>query len=196
MKWQDSRIGRDETQMIMLPAIAMTLVLAAATEPLAASPLPPPLAFSAAECEVWKRERSFAQSVADHDHTAFAEHVHPDAAFVPGPTALTRGRDAIAAEWAGLIDGTGVVLRWHPQLVAIGGDPDTAVSQGPYWIEDLRPEAKQRFSMGRFNSVWSRGDDGVWHVMFDGGGAPAQPATAEEIAQLKAGLPKECPRNS
>jgi hypothetical protein len=82
--------------------------------------------------------------------------VHPDAAFVPGSTALTRGRDAIAAEWAGLIDGTGVVLRWYPQLVAIGGDPDTAVSQGPYWIEDQRPEAKQRFSMGRFSTAAAR----------------------------------------
>ena len=178
--------------MTNLALAALTLLVAAADE--APPPAPKPLTYSADECAVWERERSFAQSVANHDAKAFAEHVHPDAAFLPGPNAVVRGRAAVAADWAGLIAGGDVELQWHPQLVAIAGDPDTAISQGPYWFEDTRPDAKQRFSMGRFNSVWSRGADGTWHVLFDGGGAPARPASAEEIDKLKASLAKECPR--
>ena len=52
-----------------------------------------------AECAVWQRELSFAGSVADHDATAFAEHLHPQAVFgVSGKP--TRGREAITREWA------------------------------------------------------------------------------------------------
>jgi ketosteroid isomerase-like protein len=160
-----------------------------------AAPQPPAApALSAAECQVWERERSFARSVQDGDHAAFAEHVHADAAFLPGATGVVRGRTAVAADWAGLIDGKEVKLRWHPERVVIAGDPDTAISQGPYWMDDTRPDAKQRWSTGKYNSVWSRGADGIWHVIFDGGGAPPRPSSAEEIAKIEALLPKECPR--
>lgn len=172
-------------------------VVLVALGPAASTPAEPPrLTFSPAECEVWARELGFAQSVAEHDHAAFAEHVHAGAVFIPAPNALLRGRAAIAEGWRDTIDGKQLALRWHPQTVAIGGDPDTAVSQGPYWIEDLRPDAPRRFSIGRYNSVWSRGSDGVWHVLFDGGGEPPRPATADDVARLRGSLARECPRSS
>lgn len=74
-----------------------------------------------AECAVWQRELSFARSVADHDAAAFAEHLHPQAVFgVSGKP--TRGREAITREWAGLIDGSALILRWYPTVVTLGGD--------------------------------------------------------------------------
>jgi ketosteroid isomerase-like protein len=160
----------------------------------AARPAPPSPAMSAAECEVWERERSFARSVEDEDAAAFAAHLHPGAVFIDGGERHVRGRDAVAADWAAIVANDGIVLRWHPQYVAIGGDPGVAHSRGPYWMENPDPNAPQRYAIGRFSSVWTR-SDGEWKVLFDGGGGGRpEPATVEQVEALKASLPETCPR--
>lgn len=148
--------------------------------------MPPSLPISVstmtdAECAVWARERSFAKSVDDHDAKAFAEHLHPGALFNAGTGSPTRGAEAVAKDWASLIDGKRVVLRWRAQFVNIGGEPDIAISRGPYVVEDPRPDAKARFRVGHYVSVWKKeARSGVWHVLFDGGG-PA-PLAVENFA--------------
>lgn len=175
-------------------ALAAVLLAAAAASTLA-QPAPAPSAgMTAEECGVWSRERSFAQSVADHDAAAFAEHLHPGAVFLDGPGPV-RGRDAVVAAWAPLVKGDGIRLRWHPEQVVIGGDADIALSMGPYWLEDPSPDANPRFRVGRFISTWRRDATGAWHVLYDGGGdSRPQPASAQDIAKLVASLPQACPR--
>jgi ketosteroid isomerase-like protein len=151
---------------------------------------------SAAECEVWNRERSFAASVASHDATAFADHVQANAAFDAGSPTPTHGRDAVVADWKDIIDGTQIKLGWSPGIVTIGGDGGLAISRGPSWIEDLRPNPKQRYRIGEFISTWIKDADGTWRVLFDGGAGPMHPASADDVAKLVASLPKECPRAS
>lgn len=141
-----------------------------------------------AECAVWQRELGFARSVADHDAAAFAEHLHPDAAFGVG-RAPTRGREAIAREWAPLIEGRGPRLSWYPAVVTLGGDGRTAYSSGPALYEDPRTgEAR----IGRFGSVWQRGDDGVWRVLFDDG-VPPQKADVAAVQGFHDGRKASCP---
>ena len=148
----------------------------------------PPDPRQQAECAVWQRELSFAQSVADHDARAFAEHLHADAAFGVSRKA-TVGRDAITAEWAGLIDGSALKLRWYPAVVTLGGDGRTAYSSGPALYEDPKTgEAR----LGRFGSVWQRGDDGVWRVLFDDG-IPPQKADAAAVQRFHEGRRPQCP---
>jgi ketosteroid isomerase-like protein len=148
----------------------------------------PPDPRQQAECAVWQRELSFAQSVADHDARAFAAHLHPDAAFGVSRRA-TRGRDAITAEWAGLIDGSALKLSWYPAVVTLGGDGRTAYSSGPALYEDPRTgEAR----LGRFGSVWQRGEDGVWRVLFDDG-IPPQKADAAAVQRFHEGRRPQCP---
>ena len=107
--------------------LSSTLVLGLLTgHALAATPATVPQA----ECQVWQRELSFARSVADHDAAAFAEHLHPEAAFGVSRTP-TRGRDAITREWMPLIQGTTLKLSWYPAVVTLGGDGRTAYSSGP-----------------------------------------------------------------
>jgi ketosteroid isomerase-like protein len=175
-------------------ALAAAL-LAAATASARAQPAPASSAgLTAAECDVWSRERSFAQSVADHDAAAFAEHLHPGAVFLGGPEPV-RGRDAVVAAWAPLVKGDRIRLRWHPEQVVIGGDADIALSTGPYWLEDPSPDANPRFRIGRFISTWRRDAAGTWHVLYDGGGNNrTEPASAEDVAKLVASLPQACPR--
>lgn len=160
----------------------------------AQTPAPAAPAFTASECAVWAREASFAQSVADHDAKAFAEHLHADAVFIDGRGGVTRGRDAVAADWAGLIAGTNVAIYWYPDAVSIAGDTGIALSRGPFWMENRAADAKQRYAAGRFISTWVRDAAGAWHVLYDGGGGGnAKPATEAEIATLKAGK-KACPQ--
>jgi ketosteroid isomerase-like protein len=151
---------------------------------------------SADECAVWNREMSFAASVANHDAAAFAEHLHPGAVFLGGSNKPRRGSESIAGAWAGIVKGDGGVLHWHPDTVVIGGDPNVALSRGPWWIADTSPGAKAPFVRGSYISTWVRDDKGVWHVLFDGGGGSEPvPASADDIAKLEASLPASCPNH-
>ncbi|HEY0505007.1 MAG TPA: DUF4440 domain-containing protein [Lysobacter sp.] len=178
----------------------VALLLAVAATPVAAqSPPPLPTArMSAVECEVWARELSFAQSVADHDATAFAAHLDTHAAFGASLAEPTRGRDAIARRWAGLIDGRRVKLSWYPTrttVAASGSDgvADVAWSSGPSLFEDTDPKAPHRYRIGAFHSVWHRGGDGAWRVLFDDGVEP-RPASEAEVAAFRAGRQAACPQ--
>jgi hypothetical protein len=151
---------------------------------------------TARECAVWQREASFARSVERHDTAAFAEHVHMGAVFNAGDVAADRGRDAIVRGWAGIIAGEPLVLRWRPGIVQIGGDPDIALSKGPYILEDLRPDATSHWRVGEFQSVWVRDrTSGVWRVLFDAGTGPPRAVEDLEAARryTAAHSPLDCP---
>ena len=177
--------------------ISLAMAVTAMVVPLhgVAAPPPPPAAMTAAECEVWLRERSFSKTVEAHDAAAFASHLVQGTVFGAASPRPVRGRDAVVADWKEIIEGKAFALRWHPQYVSIGANPDIAVSSGPAWTEDFDPAAAQRFTVSRFNSVWMRESDGQWRVLFDGG-TPPRPATADEVARLIAGLPAACPRRA
>ena len=161
------------------------------------SAVPPPasapaLAPGAVACAVWDREVEFARSVHDHDTHAFAEHVHAGAVFVESDK-VVRGREAIVASWAPILRGEGLRLEWHPTSVELTGDPHVALSRGPFWIEITKPDAKNRFLSGVFQSVWVKDLDGVWRVMIDGGTPAAAATTEEELEKVKAAIPAQCP---
>jgi ketosteroid isomerase-like protein len=149
-------------------------------------------ALSPAECEVWNRERGFASSVEHHDAKAFVDFIDPNAAFNAGTRAPVHGRAAVAVDWKEIVEGKQIKLRWSPAIVTIGGDGSLAISRGPSWLEDLRPDAKQRYRIGEFISTWSKNRDGKWRVLFDSGATPMHAATADEVAQLVAAIPKNC----
>jgi ketosteroid isomerase-like protein len=162
-----------------------------AAKPAAGAAAPPQL--SADECAVWARELGFARALAEHDAAGFAAFVHPQAAFGAGRPQPTRGREAIAAEWAGLIAGKGLRLRWYPQRVTIGGVGDVAWSTGPALYQRLEPGAQPRYLIGQYQSVWHRDGDGVWRILFDDGIAP-RPATEAEAMAFERGRREDCPR--
>lgn len=143
-------------------------------------------------CAVWYRELSFAAAVAAHDEAAFVQHVHPQAMFVEGEKGVTRGRDGVLADWKPIIAGQPVMLYWHPTSVVVAEDAATAVSRGPYLIEDPRPNATARYKKGLFQSVWVKDADGVWRVLIDGGTPPPVAITNEEAERIKSELHAAC----
>ena len=180
----------------VLPLLLATLAcLPATAHEKAPPPAPPKPVHTDAECAVWARESSFAQSVADHDAAAFAEHLGANAVFGASRPQPTRGRDAIAKRWAGIVEGKAVGLAWYPTRVTIasGDTGDVAWSSGPSLFEDRDPKAKDRYTIGGFHSVWHRGTDGVWRVLFDDG-IEQKPATQADIAAFHAGRQATCPQ--
>lgn len=150
------------------------------------------------ECGVWNRELTFAQSVEHHDARAFAAHLNPGAVFNAGTSSPNRGKDKVLAGWAAIIEGKTVRVRWRPDIVNIGGDPNIAVSHGPFMVEDAGPDSgakeKARYSVGHFTTIWTRQSaKAPWLVLFDGG-EPATPvsdlAAAEKfMSQAAASCP-------
>lgn len=150
-------------------------------------------ALSADECAVFRREASFAASVETHDAKAFAAHLHAGAVFSAGTDAPVRGREAVAAAWKDVVAGDGLSLRWRPRYVNIGGDPNVAISRGPYVLADKDKAGAPRWRIGDFTSVWVRKDaSSPWLVLFDGGGpAPALASESEASAHLGS-APETC----
>ena len=175
-------------------ALPFALLIAAAAPAFAQTPqaAPPAPTFSAEECKVWDRELAFADSVAKHDAKGFNDFVHEDAVFDATSPQPTRGRAAIAKNWAGIIDASALILAWYPTMVVIGGEDDIAFSSGPALLENPDPKAKDRYGLVHFTSTWHRDADGTWRVLFDAG-SRARPANAEEVAAFRAGR-KACPR--
>lgn len=167
--------------------LASVLILVFAAAPALAAPATTP--FEQARCEVWARELSFAQSVADNDGAAFAAHLHPQAVFGATRARPQRGRDEILRAWKGLIDGTAAKLWWYPDRVHASGDGTVVSSSGPSLYQD---PATGAYGIGRFNSIWQRGDDGVWRIVFDDGQEP-QPADEAQVQTFHAGRVTDCP---
>lgn len=134
-----------------------------------------------AACAVWQRELSFARSVQQHDANAFRRHVAGDAVFDATSAKPARGAATIARRWAAIIAGGAVHLDWYPTHVVASSDGRLAYSSGPYLLEDAAPNARSRYTIGHFATVWRLERDGGWRVAFDGGDN-GKPASAAEVA--------------
>jgi len=148
---------------------------------------------SATECQVWERERSFAESVAKHDKKAFADHVYKDAVFSAATERTQRGRDTIVANWNDIIEGKKVSLEWRPQYVSIAADSNVAMSRGPYVFSGKDDKGVTKYAIGDFVSVWIRKDaTSPWLVALDGGGPPPREVTEVEARKHLARAPAAC----
>lgn len=147
------------------------------------------------ECAVWQRELKFAQSVENHDAKAFALFLHPGTVFAAGTDHPAHGADAVLKSWTALIEGKPLRLRWRPNIVNIGGNRNIAISTGPYLIEDTRPDAKPRYRVGTFTTIWGRESaKAPWLVLFDAGGTAPTPVDDLAAAEnFLAQAPASCP---
>lgn len=118
---------------------------------------------SGREAELREAETAFAKTMADRDHAAFASFLAEDAIF--SGESVHRGREAVAAAWAGLFKGEKAPFSWKPEFVAVLNSGDLGTTQGPVFD----PEGKR---VGTFNSVWRREADGKWRIIFDRGCPP------------------------
>jgi ketosteroid isomerase-like protein len=165
-RWHILATALVATTALAMPASAADTPAGDATAlPLAVRRVPA----SSDECAVWRRERAFAQSVETHDARAFASFLHAGTVFNAGGAEADRGRETVAQNWAEIVEGKTLVLRWRPGIVHIGGDPAIALSRGPFILQTTRDGAPA-FSVGLYQTVWVRDPgDANWRVLFDAG---------------------------
>lgn len=113
------------------------------------------------ERQVAERERAFAKTMADRDHTAFATYVSEEAVFFSGPAPL-RGRQAVVDAWKRFYTSPTPPFAWEPDAVEALASGTLALSTGPV----RNPEGKV---VARFTSIWRLEPDGAWRVVFDRG---------------------------
>ena len=122
--------------------------------------------------EVRAAETAFAKTMADRDHAAFTAMLADEAVFFGSKTIL-RGRTAVSEGWRPLFEGSQAPFSWAPDKVEVLDSGTLALSTGPVFD----PGGART---GTFNSVWRRGDDDRWRIVFDNGCPPcAAPATAK-----------------
>jgi len=135
-----------------------------------------PLAAADAVDELRAAEIAFAASVADRDAGRFASFIDEDAVFL-GATSL-RGREAIVQAWSVFLAAGGPRLVWQPDIVEVRPD-GLGLSRGPYTLTTTAEDGTESTSSGQFMSIWRRGNDGSWQVLFDSG-CPASSASGAD----------------
>ncbi len=118
------------------------------------------------QAQVRDAERAFAKTMADRDHAAFASFVSEEAVF-SGPKAVLRGRKAVADGWKRFYEGPKAPFSWEPESVEVLDSGTLGLSSGP--VRD--PEGNR---IGTFSSIWRRGPDGKWTIVFDKGCPPCE----------------------
>lgn len=116
---------------------------------------------AALEVELRAAETAFAQSMADRDHAAFVRHLDDETVFFNGERVL-RGKQAVADAWRGFFEGEKAPFSWMPEAVAVLESGQLGLTSGPVFD----PDGKR---IGTFNSMWRRGSDGAWRIVFDRG---------------------------
>ncbi len=141
------------------------------------------------EAELRCREIAFSRAAEARDAQAFASFLDAQARFAG--SGVLRGPQAVVDAWSAFFDPQGPAIRWRPQIVEVLEADGLGLTRGPYRVTSLDEEGNSVEHWGTFNTVWRRGKDGHWRVLFDAGSPAAGPPSEEEQALL-AGDP-ECP---
>lgn len=115
--------------------------------------------------QVLEAERAFSRTMSERDHEAFTRHLADDAVFFSGADQVLRGKAAVAAAWKRYFVAPAAPFTWEPDRVEVLASGTLALSSGP--VRDSSGKLT-----GRFNSIWRRGPDGRWRVVFDKGEPP------------------------
>ena len=111
--------------------------------------------------QVEATERAFAETMADRDHDAFTTFLADETVFFAGEKPL-RGKLAVASAWKSFFEKPEAPFSWEPVTVVVLDSGTLALSSGP--VRD--PAGKE---VATFNSIWRRGPDGQWKIVFDKG---------------------------
>ena len=113
--------------------------------------------------QVRQAETAFAKTMADRDHAAFVRFLADDTIWLG--RGVMRGKTAVAEGWKRYYEGKEAPFSWEPERVEVNDSGTLGISTGP-----VRDPAGKR--IGTFNSIWRRGADGTWTIIFDNGCPP------------------------
>jgi ketosteroid isomerase-like protein len=115
--------------------------------------------------QVRQAETAFAKTMADRDHAAFVSFLAEDTLWLGRD--VMRGKAAVAEGWKPYYQGKEAPFSWAPERVEVNDSGTLGISTGP-----VRNPAGKR--VGTYNSIWRRGSDGRWTIIFDNGCPPCE----------------------
>jgi ketosteroid isomerase-like protein len=123
--------------------------------------------------QVRKTEIAFAKTMADRDHAAFTRFLADDTIWLG--RSVMRGSKAVAEGWKRFYEAKQAPFSWEPERVEVNDSGTLGLSTGP-----VRDPAGKR--VGTYNSIWRRGADGKWTIIFDNGCPPCDCPAASPAA--------------
>jgi len=125
-------------------------------------------AFSASDsARIAAADSAFQAAVNSGDAAAVAGVYASDASLLPPNLPVRRGRDAIRAFWAGLLDAYTVKFEISPDIIE--GRGDLAYNMGRYRFTAV-PKAKSASGIadeGKFVEILKKQPDGTWKYAVD-----------------------------
>ncbi len=118
-------------------------------------------------------ELDFAKAFADRNPARFAEFIADEARFTSAGK-LRDGKSAIVAHWTKMMQDPNLTVIWSPDIAQVSEAGDLGYTSGPYEVWVKRPDGSMARERGRFASVWRRGPDGKYRIVFDIG-SPEEP---------------------
>ena len=115
--------------------------------------------------QVRKTEIAFAKTMADRDHAAFTRFLADDTIWLG--RSVMRGSQQVAESWKRFYEGKEAPFSWEPERVEVNDSGTLGLSTGP-----VRDPAGKR--IGTYNSIWRRGPEGRWTIIFDNGCPPCE----------------------
>jgi ketosteroid isomerase-like protein len=156
---------------------------------LMAAAMLPMVALADPASEVRCAEIRFSLAAEARDPDAFRSQLDPDARFAGSE--VFRGPEAIVTAWAPFFSPDGPRIAWRPQVVEVLDSGDLALTRGPYRLETVGKDGEAIVRWGTFNSIWRRGADQTWRVVFDAGGPPID-APSEDAKRLLEAPVSDC----
>jgi ketosteroid isomerase-like protein len=127
----------------------------------ACTSLPPQTEAKLQREQVRLTETAFARTMANRDFDEFQSYLADEAIFLTADRTLN-GKQQVAEAWQPLFQGDAAPFSWNPERVEVLSSGDLALSTGPVRSADGKQVAT-------FTSIWRRGEDGQWKIVFDFG---------------------------
>ena len=96
----------------------------------------------------------------------------PIVPIIFGGRGVLRGKTAVAADWKRFFEEPKAPFSWSPAEVEVLDSGTLGMTSGPV----LDPSGAR---IGTFNSLWRRGKDGSWRIVFDKGCPPCECGAAK-----------------
>ena len=125
-------------------------------------------AVNRAEEEKSLRETDIAWSDAagKKDVDATAAFMTDDGTQLPPNAPMSKGKDAVKKEWAGLLGLKDVAVKWEPTSVQVAESGEIGYTSGTYTLDFTDPKAGKVSDKGKYLEVWKK-VDGKWKCYLD-----------------------------
>ncbi len=116
-------------------------------------------------------DTAWCAALAAHDADAFLSTVAEDALFQGAVGPALHGRDGVREGWAAFLTPGGPTLTWIPVRAQLLGAGDIGYTSGRAERHVKNAAGEDTVVRSEYVTVWRKGTDGRWQVVFDGGSA-------------------------